>query len=116
MHGQKIISDKNLGAARREIEWVDKKFPHSDRVVQIRKLLLLTGFVCTTLGLIWATCYLFYSRLDFAIIFLGLFCVGVLSYFASKKFNYVSFLIIAHSLLVIVAAISFFDTPLLHIP
>lgn len=116
MHGQKNISDKNLGATRREIEWVDKKFPHSDRVVQIRKLLLLTGFVCTTLGLIWAICYLIYSRLDFAIIFFGLFCVGVLSYFASKKFNYISFLVIAHSLLVIVAAISFFDTPLLHIP
>lgn len=116
MHRGKINSDKNMGASRREIEWVDKKFPRSDRIIKIRKLLSLTSFVCTTLGAIWAACYLMYARLDFAVIFVGLFGVGVLSFFAAKKFNYFIFLIIAHSLLLIVAAISFFDTPLAHIP
>lgn len=116
MQWRKINSDKNIGASRREIEWVDKKFPHSDRIIKIRKLLSLTSYVCTALGAIWAVCYLMYARLDFSIIFFGLFCVGVVSFFASKKFNYFLFLIIAHSLLLIVAAISFFDTPLAHIP
>jgi len=116
MQWRKINSDKNIGASRREIEWVDKKFPHSDRIIKIRKLLSLTSYVCTVLGAIWAVCYLMYARLDFSIIFFGLFCVGVVSFFASKKFNYFLFLIIAHSLLLIVAAISFFDTPLAHIP
>jgi len=85
MQWRKINSDKNMGASRREIEWVDKKFPHSDRIIKIRKLLSLTSYVCTALGAIWAVCYLMYARLDFSIIFFGLFGVGVLSFFASKN-------------------------------
>jgi len=76
MQWRKINSDKNMGASRREIEWVDKKFPHSDRIIKIRKLLSLTSYVCTALGAIWAVCYLMYARLDFSIIFLDCLVLG----------------------------------------
>lgn len=116
MNSGKKNPDKNIGASRREIEWVDKKFPRSDRVIKIRRLLLITAYACFSLGLIWAACYLAYARLDFAVIFVALSLIGVLSFFAAKKFNYFLFIFIAHSLLAIIAAISSFDTPLVNVP
>jgi len=116
MYWEKINSEKNTNASRREIDWVDKKFPRSDRIIKIRKILSLTSFVSTVLGISWAACYFMYARFELALVFVGLSLVGVLSYFASKKFNYILFVVIANSLLIVIAAISFYDTPLPYVP
>ncbi|MPS93105.1 MAG: EAL domain-containing protein [Comamonas sp.] len=100
----------------REVEWLGKKFPKSDRAIKIRILLQLNTLVCTVLGIFWAICYSFFSRIDLAFIFLALFLVGVCSYFSAKKFSYHYLVGIAHALLLIVTAISLIDSPIEDVP
>ncbi len=100
----------------REVEWLGKKFPKSDRAIKIRLLLQLNTLVCTSLGIFWTICYSFFSRIDLALIFAALFFVGICSYFSAKKFSYQYLAAIAHALLLIVIAISLIDSPIADVP
>lgn len=100
----------------REVEWLGKKFPQSDKVIKIKLLLQLNTIACTVLGIFWAACYFLYSRNDLALIFVGLFFVGICSYYSARNFSYAYLAGMAHALLLIVTLISLIDSPLENIP
>lgn len=111
-----VDAENKEKAHYREVEWLGKKFPKSDRAIKIRLLLLLNTLVCTSLGIFWTICYSFFSRIDLALIFAALFFVGIFSYFSAKKFSYQYLAAIAHALLLIVMAISLIDSPIAGVP
>jgi len=111
-----VDAENKEQAHYREVEWLGKKFPKSDRAIKIRLLLQLNTLVCTSLGIFWTICYSFFSRIDLALIFVALFFVGVCSYFSAKKFSYQYLAGIAHALLLIVIAISLIDSPIEDVP
>ena len=112
-----MVDEYNSNSSRyREVEWLGKKFPKSDRAIKIRLLLQLNTFACTVFGFIWAICYAFFSRIDLALVFVALFVVGVCSYFSAKKFSYKYLSVIANALFIIIAAISVIDSPIEDVP
>ncbi|QDQ86903.1 EAL domain-containing protein [Alcaligenaceae bacterium SJ-26] len=92
--------------------WLAHKFPHSDKTVKIRRILLLTGVSCILLGVFWTSCYTYLRRPELAAIYVVLTLIGIGAIICSRRYKYRVLVGIAHAIMLMVVLISAIDVPL----
>ncbi len=96
--------------------WVTLKFRDGNRSRKMRSTLTLAGVSCTTLGVLWTMCYLYYGRPELAFAFVGLTAVGLLALGRRHQCDEASLSLVAHGIFVVVLVISIIDAPIGTVP